>query len=162
MSKEISFSQSSSIPRPPWATESRVDEYGLCANVWVPGTQVGFRMRSIPAGAFLMGSPEGEPGRWNPAGGDGDDWSPELKLSIPPTDLIEATHTVTLTQNFWILDTPVTQALWQAVMGDNPSFFISPDRPVEQVSWDDAMAFEQQLNLKIDGFEAQLLTEAQW
>ena len=33
---------------------------------------------------------------------------------------------------FWMFDTPCTQALWEAVMGQNPSEFKGPDRPVEQ------------------------------
>ena len=50
-------------------------------------------------------------------------------------------HPVTLTRGFWLADTPCTQAFWQAVMGDNPSRFQSPDRPVEQVSWEDVQRF---------------------
>jgi len=49
-------------------------------------------------------------------------------------------HQVALS-SFYIGRYPVTQALWQAVMGNNPSRFIGPDRPVEQVSWHDAQKF---------------------
>ena len=49
-------------------------------------------------------------------------------------------HRVTLTRGFWLADTACTQALWQAVMGANPSHFKGADRPVEQVSWDDVQA----------------------
>ncbi|GAB4405851.1 MAG: hypothetical protein OHK0039_07210 [Bacteroidia bacterium] len=42
---------------------------------------------------------------------------------------------------FWLGKYPMTQALWQEVMGSNPSAFPGPDRPVEQVSWDDCQKF---------------------
>jgi formylglycine-generating enzyme required for sulfatase activity len=67
-----------------------------------------------------------------------------------------------LTEGFWLFDTPVTQALWQAVMGDNPSRFKSPTRPVEQVSWDDSKNFIKKLNAEIPGLALCLPTEAQW
>ena len=41
---------------------------------------------------------------------------------------------VTIAEGFWMFDTPCTQALWEAMMGENPSEFKSPDRPVEKVS----------------------------
>ena len=47
-------------------------------------------------------------------------------------------HEVTIAEGFWMFDTPCTQALWEALMGENPSRFKSPDRPVENVSWEDA------------------------
>ncbi len=57
--------------------------------------------------------------------------------------------------------TLVTQALWRAVTGESPSEFSGPDRPVEQVSWDDVQAFLGQLEaLGLDGFC--LPTEAEW
>ena len=48
---------------------------------------------------------------------------------------------MTIERGFWMFDTPCTQALWEAVMGENPSQFRSPTRPVEQVSWDDCQEF---------------------
>lgn len=59
---------------------------------------------------------------------------------------------------------PVTQAQWQAVMGDNPSFFktCGGNCPVEQVSWNDAQAFITRLNLLKDGFRYRLPSEAEW
>ena len=71
-------------------------------------------------------------------------------------------HEVTLTQGFWLFDTPCTQALWQAVMGENPSRFQRPDRPVEQVSWDETQAFIARLNGLAPGLELVLPSEAQW
>ena len=65
----------------------------------------------IPPGRFLMGSPEGEPGR---------------------SDLEGPQREVTFSSGFWLFDTPVTQALWEAVMGENPSHFKGADRPVER------------------------------
>ncbi len=73
----------------------------------------------IAPGRFLMGSPEEEMGR-------GED---------------EARHEVTLTRPFLIQSTPVTQAQWRAVMGDDPSHFKGDALPVENVSWFDAVAW---------------------
>jgi formylglycine-generating enzyme required for sulfatase activity len=54
----------------------------------------------------------------------------------------EAQHQVTLTRDFWLGATEVTQAQWRAVMGSNPSYFDDCDAcPVERVSWDDAVAY---------------------
>jgi formylglycine-generating enzyme required for sulfatase activity len=54
-------------------------------------------------------------------------------------------HTETIT-SFQIGKTEVTQALWKAVMGDNPSYFSGDDLPVENVSWDDCQIFISKLN----------------
>jgi formylglycine-generating enzyme required for sulfatase activity len=64
--------------------------------------------------------------------------------------------------NFRLGDTPVNQALWTEVMGDNPSRFVDPARPVEQVSWEDVQVFLQKLNQKYPGRNYRLLTEAEW
>ena len=54
----------------------------------------------------------------------------------------EVPHSVTLKRNFYIGRTEVTQAQWSAVMGSNPSYFrVEKERPVEQVSWYEAMEF---------------------
>ena len=58
---------------------------------------------------------------------------------------------MTLAEGFWLFDTPCTQALWQAVMGENPSEFKSPTRPVEQVSFEDVQAFLDALNGLVPG-----------
>ena len=70
-------------------------------------------------------------------------------------------HTVTLTQDFYIGETEVTQALWQAVMDTNPSYFKGEDLPVESISWDDCLLFIQQMN-SLTGSSFTLPTEAQW
>lgn len=100
-------------------------------------------MVSIPAGTFLMGSPLDEPGHYSDEG-------PQ--------------HQVTL-EAFQMSQFPITQAQWQAVMGNNPSYFKneanSGQRPVERVSWHDAMAFCAQLS-KITNRNYTLPSEAQW
>ena len=64
--------------------------------------------------------------------------------------------------NFMIGETPVTQALWQAVMGSNPSYFTGDmQRPVERVSWDDCQVFIGKLN-ELTGRNFRLPTEAEW
>jgi formylglycine-generating enzyme len=50
----------------------------------------------------------------------------------------EVLHQVMLTKGFWLAETTVTQALWQAVKSDNPSRFKGDNCPVENVSWHDA------------------------
>ena len=69
-------------------------------------------------------------------------------------------HSVTLS-SYYIGKTEVTQALWQAVMGSNPSYFKGSDRPVEWVSWDDCQEFIQKLN-RLTGRNFRLPTEAEW
>jgi len=74
----------------------------------------------------------------------------------------EKLHTVTLTKPFELMTTPVTQALWEFVMGGNPSCFKGPDRPVEEVSWDDAQGFISKLNAMLGVNSFRLPTEAEW
>ncbi len=94
----------------------------------------------IPADSFMMGSPEDEPGR-------SDD---------------EKQHLVTLTKGFYIQITPVTQAQWKEITGNNPSHFRGDSRPVEMVSWNDVQAFIKELNRREGTGEYRLPTEAQW
>jgi formylglycine-generating enzyme required for sulfatase activity len=89
----------------------------------------------IPPGSFLMGSPKGEEGR-------SDD---------------EVQHRVTLTKGYWLGVYPVTQAQWRALTGETPSKFKGNDLPVEQVSWNDCVAFCKQV-----GEACRLPTEAEW
>jgi len=103
-------------------------------------------MRWIPPGTFLMGSPETERGRFRNEG-------PQ--------------HEVILTHGFWLGETSVTQALWVAVMGENPSGFRGEEldyleRPVEQVSWEDCQVFLSRVNAQVAGLGARLPTEAEW
>jgi len=123
----------------PWAAEIGADRYGLWARLEVGG--VPYRLRWIPPGRFLMGSPPEEPERFEN----------------------ETQHEVTLTRGFWLGETAVPQALWRAVMGENPSRFQGDDRPVEQVSWDDCQAFLGRANrLRGDGLVLRLPSEAEW
>lgn len=69
-------------------------------------------------------------------------------------------HKVTL-GDYYIGQTEVTQALWEAVMGSNPSFFEGDNLPVEQVSWNDCQVFIQKLN-QLTGKQFRLPTEAEW
>jgi formylglycine-generating enzyme required for sulfatase activity len=61
-----------------------------------------------------------------------------------------------------LFDTPCTQALWQAVMGTNPSYFKGENRPVENVSWDDCQQFLAAFNQQFPELPLVLPTEAQW
>jgi formylglycine-generating enzyme required for sulfatase activity len=69
-------------------------------------------------------------------------------------------HPVTLS-SYFIGETEVTQALWQTVMGNNPSFFQGSNRPVEQVSWNDCQLFIQKLK-ELTHLNFRLPTEAEW
>lgn len=70
-------------------------------------------------------------------------------------------HEVTLTNNYYMGKTEVSQALWKAVMGTNPSHFKGDNLPVEQVSYYDCLVFIGNLNL-LTGKEFRLPTEAEW
>ena len=70
------------------------------------------------------------------------------------------THQVTLSE-YYIGETEVTQALWQVVMGDNPSEFKGDNNPVEQISWNDCQEFIKKLN-SLTGKNFRLPTEAEW
>ena len=75
-------------------------------------------------------------------------------------------HNVTVS-DFWIGETEVTQALWQAVMGRNPSEFKGSNRPVENVSWNDCQSFVKKLNSLLSdqlpaGRKFRLPDEAEW
>ena len=71
-------------------------------------------------------------------------------------------HQVTLTNDYYIGETEVTQELWMAVMGSNPSRFTSSNKlPVEMVSWDDCQTFITKLNA-LTGKTFRLPTEAEW
>ncbi|HEX4951992.1 MAG TPA: SUMF1/EgtB/PvdO family nonheme iron enzyme [Thermoanaerobaculia bacterium] len=124
---------------PPWSSSAGEDQYGRWA-VFEVG-KISQRMRWIPPGTFWMGSPESEAGRWADEG---------------------PRHEVTLTEGFWLGEVPCTQALWQAVMGKNPSRFKGADRPVETVSWEDCQRFLAKLNGLIPGLGARIPTEAEW
>lgn len=131
---------------PPWASGWGHDRrFGPWVTLSVQGFEQ--RMRWIPPGSFQMGSVAVEPNRG-------------------PDELQDAheqpAHLVTLTRGFWIFDTPCTQALWQAVLGDNPSQFAGALRPVENVSWDDVQRFLAAVNRLLPAIQLALPSEAQW
>jgi sulfatase modifying factor 1 len=116
-----------------------IDQYGSYVDLIV--NTVTQRFRWIEAGSFLMGSPSDEPERWSD----------------------ETQHKVTLTQGYWLADTACTQALWLAVMENNPANFQEDlNNPVEQVSWNDVQIFLTRLNQAIPELNACLPTEAEW
>ncbi len=117
----------------------RSDE--LEANYFVEdlGNNVTLEMVQIPGGKFLMGSPAEEKAR-------GDDEAPQHEVTVA---------------DFFMGKYPVTQAQYQAVMGENPSKFKGQQRPVEQVSWNDAIKFCEELSRKT-GRTYRLPSEAQW
>jgi formylglycine-generating enzyme required for sulfatase activity len=88
----------------------------------------------IPPGSFRMG--------WSD--GDEENFSDELP-----------THNVEITGGFWIGKTPVTQAAYEKVMKTNPSRFKGAERPVECVSWTQALAYCRAVGLRLP-------TEAEW
>ncbi|MBM3296697.1 MAG: formylglycine-generating enzyme family protein, partial [Candidatus Aminicenantes bacterium] len=71
-------------------------------------------------------------------------------------------HEVTISKGFYIGRYEVTQAQWQALMGDNPSSFQGPQNPVEQVHWNDCRNFLARLKSKLSGLTPRLPTEAEW
>ena len=94
---------------------------------------VSFKMIAVKGGTFQMGSDDG----------------------------YNAVHQVTLS-DYYIGETEVTQELWNAVMGSNPSYFTgNMQRPVEMVSWNDCQTFISKLN-QLTGGRFLLPTEAQW
>ena len=106
------------------------------------GRGVKLEMVLIPAGEFLMGSPDADKNAY--------DWE-------------KPQHRVRITKPFFLGKYPVTQEQWEAVMGGNPSHFKGPQNPVERVSWDDCQEFLEKSNsLPSKGGEFQLPTEAQW
>jgi|GEM_PF-3217907 len=120
-----------------------------------PGTitnSIGMKLVPIPAGSFMMGSPKKEKDR----------------------DKYEQQHKVTLTKDFYLGMTQVTQAQYEKVMGENPSHFQgdevsgrdSSEFPVETVSWRDAVEFCKKLSDLPEEKKAsrvyRLPTEAEW
>jgi formylglycine-generating enzyme required for sulfatase activity len=126
------------MTQPDWAETLGRDHFGLFADFRVKG--VGQRLRWINPGRFFMGSPDEEAERMDN----------------------ETRNEVILGQGFWLADTACTQALWEAIMGTSPSHFKGAERPVGQVSWDDAVAFIERLNEKAAGLDVRLPTEAEW
>ena len=78
-----------------------------------------------------------------------------------PDDNEKPAHEVTFSQNYYIGKYEVTQEVWKAVMGNNPSKFKGNFLPVEMVSWKDCQKFISKLN-RITGLHFRLPSEAEW
>ena len=100
---------------------------------------VRFNMVYVEGGSFMMGATAEQDSDYN---------------SEKPIHRVELS-------DYYIGETVVTQALWRAVMNDNPSVFKGDNLPVETVSWDDCEKFLKQLNKKT-GKTFRLPTEAEW
>lgn len=100
---------------------------------------VGMKLVLIKAGTFMMGSPSNEKDRNND----------------------ELQHRATLTKDFYLQTTEVTQAQYEEIMGGNPSKFKGRNLPVEEVPWYEAVKFCKRLSEK-EGKEYRLPTEAEW
>ena len=113
---------------------------GAAEPIWVEPVS-GIELVYIPAGSFLMGTPEGEEGR----------------------ELGEVLHPVVLTRPFYMGRFEVTQEQWQAVMGTQPSHFSAcgADCPVENVSYLDIQDFLARISVS-SGELFRLPTEAEW
>jgi eukaryotic-like serine/threonine-protein kinase len=103
------------------------------------GNGVSISMVKVPAGKFMMGSPESEKDRV-------ENESPQ--------------HRVTL-REFYMGQTEITQSQYQAIMGDNPAKFQGNNRPVERVDWNQAKEFCRRLSIKT-GKTYTLPSESQW
>ena len=97
-------------------------------------------MVKVEAGTFMMGA------------------TSEMK---DPYDWEKPVHQVTLTNDYYMGKYEVTQALWQAVMGNNPSRFKGENLPVETVNWNECQEFITKLN-SMTGRKFRLPTEAEW
>ncbi len=100
------------------------------------GNGIKLEMVSIPKGSFQMGSENGN-----------SDEKPA--------------HQVEIKKAFWMGKYPVTQAQYQQIMGNNPSRFKGEKRPVETVSWLEAVEFCKKLSQKLE-MEFRLPIEAEW
>src|SRR4028118_178916 len=103
------------------------------------GNGVVLEMVYIPGGTFMMGSPATEEGRDRCE-------SPQHQVTVPA---------------FFAGKYAITRAQWQAVMGNNPSYYKGEKRPVENVSWDEAFEFCGKLSQKTRK-KYRLLSEAEW
>ena len=114
------------------------------ASVQVKTNSIGMKLKLIPAGEFLMGSPESEPGRRNN----------------------ETQHKVRITKPFYMQTTTVTQSQWTSVMGTEPwlgedRFKQGTDYPATYVSHDDAVEYCHKLS-ELESATYRLPTEAEW
>jgi len=117
---------------------------------------IGMKFTPIPAGTFMMGSPEAESKASRRTS-----W---LDFLAPTSKLDVTQHKVTISKPFYLQSTPVTQGQWKRVMGKNPSMFTKcgEDCPVESVTWEDTQEFLKRLNQMESSNNYRLPTEAEW
>ena len=127
-------SKPKSKPKPESKPKPNVNQ-----NLTISVGNVNFVMVKVSGGTFTMGATS--------------------EMTKPYSDE-KPTHRVTLS-SYYIGETEVTQALWKAVMGNNPSDYIGDDLPVESVSWYDCQTFISKLNT-LTGKNFRLPTEAEW
>ena len=101
---------------------------------------ISIEMVKVEAGTFMMGA------------------TPEMEK---PNSDEKPLHQVTLTNDYYMGKYEVPQALWEAVMGSNPSEYKGDNLPVEMVSWNDCQEFISKLN-SLTGRKFRLPTEAEW
>ncbi len=103
--------------------------------------KIGMNFIKIPAGSFIMGSPESEMGRnWN-----------------------ERQHRVVISKSFYMGETEVTQGQWNRLASPNPSTFkVTDEYPVDSVNWNEAVLFIAFLNKLEKTTKYRLPTEAEW
>ena len=142
LTKETMAIQQSTVAQPTVAQQPVVQPTVTNSdNISIPVKDgISIDMVRVEAGTFTMGA------------------TPEMK---EPDDDEKPTHQVTLTNDYYIGKYEVTQALWQAVMGNNPSYSKGNNLPVERVSWDNCQKFISKLN-RITGKTFRLPTEAEW
>ena len=121
-------------------SDNEVEPQDVTEKLTFTVNDVTFKMIGVEGGTFTMGATSEQ-------GSDAFD-------SEKPV------HSVSLS-SYYIGQTEVTQALWQAVMGSNPSYFEGNSLPVEKVSWNDCQEFISRLN-QITGKTFRLPTEAEW
>lgn len=100
---------------------------------------VSFEVSYCPPGSFMMGSQESEAER----------------------ESDEHLHEVEISKGFWMMETEVTQELYEAVTGNNPAYFKGNLKPVEMVNWHEAVNFCIKLS-ELTGQTWELPTEAEW
>jgi formylglycine-generating enzyme required for sulfatase activity len=136
-----------SVAKPaPWTPAGGGAASNTTSGAWRPSspkpgsaarTRNGIELVYVPPGEFMMGSENGEA-------------------------VEKPVHRVTIREGFYMGKYEVTQAQWQAVMGNNPSYFKGDNLPVEKVSWDDAISFIAKLNAHNNGYTYRLPSEAEW
>ena len=128
-------------------------EAGESRTLTIKGVEYTFHW--CPAGSFVMGSPETETGRYSD----------------------EPQHRVTLSRGYWLLETEVTQGMWESVMGTTAAdqrdkrnkalqlSGIGADYPMYYVNWQECQEFIEKLSQEPEipaGYKLSLPTEAQW